>query len=231
MSTTDFSSFLSTLNPFPIAVLDNSIPLDKYVPINLSESNNALKTFDITSSLEWEIYINNYLKNKNASVAYGGYLEKRNLYKRSTYFNNNGISTPERNIHLGLDLWISTGSKIFTPFEGRVHSFANNTNFGDYGPTIILEHNISGVQFFTLYGHLSLESINNLKVGGFYKANDCLATLGDASVNGDYSPHLHFQIIRNIQDYNGDYPGVCSQDKLAYYKDNCPNPNTILKLY
>ena len=231
MNTTDFSSFLSTLNPDPITVLDNAIPLDKYVSIDLSAKNRTLKSFNINSSSEWEQYINKYLKNKNALVAYGGYLEKRNLYKRSPYFNNQTFSGIERNIHLGLDLWISANSKIYTPVEGKVHSFANNTNFGDYGPTIILEHLVCGFQFFTLYGHLSLESIKNIKVGQLFKANDCLATLGDASVNGDYAPHLHFQIIKDIQSCHGDYPGVCSRDNLEFYKNNCPNPNTLLKLY
>jgi hypothetical protein len=54
--------------------------------------------------------------------------------------------------------------------------------------------------------------------------------LGDTSVNGDYPPHLHFQIIKDIQGYQGDYPGVSSKKDLDFYRNNCPNPNTLLKL-
>ena len=55
--------------------------------------------------------------------------------------------------------------------------------------------------------------------------------LGNSEVNGDYAPHLHFQIIKNIANYEGDYPGVSSQNYLAFYRANCPDPNLVLKLY
>ncbi len=153
---------------------------------------------------------------------------KRNLYQRSTHFNNE--STEERNIHLGIDLWSAAGSSVICPLDGIVHSFNNNTEIGDYGPTIILKHSIKKETFYTLYGHLSLESIENLKIGMPFKKGNQLATLGIAEINGDYAPHLHFQIIKNIGDYRGDYPGVCSQSNLDFYKDNCPDPNLLLKI-
>ena len=49
-------------------------------------------------------------------------------------------------------------------------------------------------------------------------------------VNGDYPPHLHFQIINDLQGNFGDYLGVCSANELDFYKENCPDPNLILKL-
>ncbi|WP_191859212.1 peptidoglycan DD-metalloendopeptidase family protein [Hanstruepera ponticola] len=229
MNTITFTSFLNSLNPQPIPVLDKRIPHHKFVFIDLSDSNQDLQTFDINSSTQWEQYIRSYCENHQASVAYGGYLEKRNIYKRSSYFNQNNPDS-ERNIHLGLDLWTSAGSNIYTPLDGTVHSFANNTNYGDYGPTLILEHQMGEINFFTLYGHLSLESIKDLKVGQFFKAQECIATLGDATVNGDYAPHLHFQIVRDMSAYKGDYPGVCSLNDLEFFSNNCPDPNTLLKL-
>ena len=111
-----------------------------------------------------------------------------------------------------------------------MHSFKNNTNYGDYGPTIILKHHINDIEFYTLYGHLSMESIVNTSVGQFFKQGEQIATLGDVSINGDYAPHLHFQIIKDIQDYKGDYPGVCSKQDLDFYLNNCPDPNMLLKL-
>ena len=229
MNTNTFTSFLKSLNPHPIPVLDKHIPLHKYVFIDLSDTNQDLQTFDVNSSIQWEQYIRSYCSNHQASVAYGGYLEKRNIYKRSAYFNQNNPDS-ERNIHLGLDLWVSAGSNIYAPLDGNVHSFANNTNYGDYGPTIILEHQKDKFKFFTLYGHLSLESIKDLKVGQVFKAQECIATLGDNTVNGDYAPHLHFQIIRDMSDYQGDYPGVCSLKDLDFFSKNCPDPNLLLKL-
>jgi murein DD-endopeptidase MepM/ murein hydrolase activator NlpD len=93
-----------------------------------------------------------------------------------------------------------------------------------------LKHQIKNQEFYTLFGHLSLESITNLKVGTLFKKGQQLATLGKPEVNGDYAPHLHFQIIKNIGDFSGDYPGVCSENDLDFYKKNCPNPNLLLKI-
>jgi murein DD-endopeptidase MepM/ murein hydrolase activator NlpD len=77
---------------------------------------------------------------------------------------------------------------------------------------------------------LALASIKNLKNGMPFKKGQQLATLGNSSKNGDYAPHLHFQIIKNIEDYDGDYPGVCSESDLDFYLDNCPDPNLLLKI-
>ena len=93
-----------------------------------------------------------------------------------------------------------------------------------------MKHDIDDVAFFTLYGHLSLASIKALKVGQVFKQREQIATLGDTSVNGDYPPHLHFQIIKEMQDYKGDYPGVSTTRDLEFYLDNCPDPNLLLKL-
>ncbi|MDN3666436.1 peptidoglycan DD-metalloendopeptidase family protein [Algibacter miyuki] len=224
----DFSKFLSGLHPDGVSVLDSGIPKSKYIPIDLSETNDFLNTVDVSSSSKLGGFVDNHINKQHAEVAYGGYLEIRNIYKRSTHFNSQ--AEEERNIHLGVDLWCPAGTPIFSPFDSVVHSFNNNENFGDYGPTIILKHHISGIDFYTLYGHLSLASLNNLEVGQRFKQADKIAELGDASVNGDYPPHLHFQIIKDIQDFNGDYPGVCSKANLEFYKNNCPDPEVLLKL-
>ncbi|WP_452228117.1 peptidoglycan DD-metalloendopeptidase family protein [Lacinutrix sp. MEBiC02404] len=229
MNAEDFLLFLKSIDTKPLRVLDASIPDSEYIAINLSENNAALNHFDISSSQAWQNYMQHYLKKHNKTVAFGGYLEHRNLYKRSAYFNQEK-KDEERNMHLGLDLWIEAGANIYTPLDATVHSFKNNTNFGDYGPTIILKHSIKEVEFFTLYGHLSVASITNLKVGKTFKAGETVATLGEAKVNGDYAPHLHFQIIRDLENYVGDYPGVCNKKNLDKFKKNCPDPNTLLKL-
>lgn len=210
-------------------VIDASISKSDYIHIDLSEANTNLKTFDVSSSFAWQEYISNYLKKHNKKVAFGGYLEKRNIYSRSDYFNNQNPET-ERNIHLGLDLWIASGTTVLAPFDGEVHSFKDNTNFGDYGPTIILKHNIKNVEFYTLYGHLSRESLINITVGDKVKQGSVIAHLGSAEVNGDYAPHLHFQIIKDLQGNAGDYPGVSSKQDLEFYKENCPDPGVVLGL-
>ena len=228
MSTYDFIGFLKNISSEPLRVLGPTIPNNKYVPLDLSETNEALNAIDVSSSKKLGVYVNNHIKTNEAQVAFGGYLEIRNIYKRSNHFNKQ--AQEERNIHLGIDLWCDAETPIYATLDGVVHSFNNNTNYGDYGPTIILKHNISGVEFYTLYGHLSLASIKHLEVGKPFKQGEQIATLGNAEVNGDYPPHLHFQVIKDIQGFKGDYPGVCSKTDLEFYKNNCPNPDLLLKL-
>ena len=222
----NFDNFLSKLAFDKIDVIDISIQREKYVKIDLSDKNSDLQKFNISSSKEWEDYISTYLRNNNAEIAYGGYLEKRSLYQRSEYFNSEKI----RNIHLGIDFWCKIGTNIIAPFRGEIHSFKNNLNYGDYGPTIILKHTIESVEFYTLYGHLGVDSITNLKVGQTIEKGEKFASLGSSDINGDYAPHLHFQVIKKIQNFEGDYPGVCSETDLDFYKLNCPDPNILLKL-
>lgn len=223
----NFPEFLFCLNAKPLRVLDVSILNSKYIKLDLSENNKKLKTVDVSSSSKLETFITDHIKMNDGKVAFGGYNETRTIYKRSQYFNN---KEEERNIHIGLDLWCEANSPVFVPLDATVHSFKNNANFGDYGPTIILKHEIETVEFYTLYGHLSLKSIEYLQVGQVFNQGEQLATLGDATINGDYPPHLHFQIIKDIQGYKGDYPGVCSKTDLDFYLKNCPNPNLLLKL-
>ncbi|OCB73895.1 peptidase M23 [Flavobacterium piscis] len=212
----------------PTKVIDSSIHLSKYIPLDLSVTNHELMEMKPENASEFETFISNYLEKNNAEVAFGGYIEGRTLYKRSTIFKNDSI--PERNIHIGLDLWTKADTAVLAPLSGKVHSFKNNIGLGDYGPTIILEHIIENEKFYTLYGHLSLESIENLSVGTFFNKGQKIATLGNSSVNGDYAPHVHFQIINDIEEYNGDYPGVCNTNDLNFYIENCPDPNLLLKI-
>lgn len=211
-----------------VKVIDSSIDYSDYVAIDLSASNEELSKLNSTDALAFENYIEEYLSKNNAKVAFGGYQEIRNLYKRSAVFNSE--DSDERNIHIGLDLWIKAGTSVLAALDGTIHSFQNNTALGDYGPTIILEHQFDEIKFYTLYGHLSLDSLNDKQIGTKVKKGATIATLGSPPINGDYAPHLHFQIIIDIESKTGDYPGVCNEKKLSFYSQNCPNPNLLLKI-
>ncbi|WP_396171380.1 peptidoglycan DD-metalloendopeptidase family protein [Flavobacterium sp.] len=211
-----------------IQVIDQSIPYSQYTPLDLSGANADLSQLDMKKPKDFETYIENHLQKNKAKIAYGGYNEERNLYDDKTLFDDE--QTDKRNIHIGMDLWIKAGTPVLAVLDGTVHGFDFNAGLGNYGPTIILKHNISNHIFYTLYGHLSSDSIENLEIGTVFRQGQQLATLGDASVNGGYSPHLHFQIIKNIGTNFGDYPGVCSKKDLPFYLDNCPDPNLLLKI-
>ena len=209
-------------------VISKDIDYRDYVFLDLSVENADLKNHKLETAQDYQIYIQNYLDKNKAKIAYGGYLEIRNLYKRSTVFKND--ISEERNIHIGLDLWINEQAPIYAALEGTIHSFQDNKFLGDYGPTIILKHELDGIIFHTLYGHLSLESLNDKKIGDKIEIGQQIGTLGLPPINGDYAPHLHFQIIIDMENKKGDYPGVCSKERLSFYAENCPNPDLLLKI-
>ncbi|KAA2218106.1 peptidoglycan DD-metalloendopeptidase family protein [Maribacter flavus] len=211
-----------------IPILDEALPIANYVSLDLSSSNSDLNGVNITDPNECQFYIDSILKRQGGKVAHGGYLEQRNLYADKSGFN--GKTQSPRNIHLGIDYWAPAGTKVINPLDGVVHSFKNNATRGDYGPTIILQHSIQGLVFYTLYGHLSLESLDGLSVGKEFAVGSVLASLGTEDINVNYAPHLHFQVIQDLEGYEGDYPGVCAQVDLDFYKKNCPDPNLLLKI-
>ena len=209
-------------------VISPEIAYSEYVALYLSVTNSDLQNHKLETAQDYEVFIQNQLDANHGKIMFGGYIETRNLYKRSTVFKNS--DTEERNIHIGLDLWINEQAPIHAALEGKIHSFQNNTALGDYGPTIILEHEINDFKFHTLYGHLSEASLEGKKVGDAIQKGQQIATLGLPPINGDYAPHLHFQIIMDMEGKFGDYPGVCSEKKLSFYKVNCPDPNWLLKI-
>ena len=230
MSIIQFQSIISKIDTSSVFVIDNTFSKKEYVPLDLSIDNKKLLKVDVSSSCDLGCFIDQVIEDEKGTVAYGGYLETRLIYRRSTYFNQELNPSDERNIHLGVDIWKREGTDVLTALDGEVHSFNNNLNYGDYGPTIILKHTIDNFVFFTLYGHLSLSSLVGLEKGRRFQQGDKIAELGSSEVNGDYPAHLHFQIILDVENYLGDYPGVSSMNSLEFYRNNCPDPNLLLGL-
>ncbi|MGB0887070.1 MAG: peptidoglycan DD-metalloendopeptidase family protein [Vicingaceae bacterium] len=201
---------------------------DDFVWIDLSQNNPALAEINTNNSEAFSEFVNQYLSDNNATIAVGGYNEPRNIYKRSENFNSNQLE--ERFIHLGLDLWTNAETPVYAPLNSKIHSFKNNLGEGNYGPTIILEHNLKGITFYTLYGHLTTASLNGLEVGKTINSGEAFAAIGNYPNNGDYPPHLHFQVIQDIKEMQGDFPGVTSLSNQKTDLQNCLDPNLILKI-
>jgi murein DD-endopeptidase MepM/ murein hydrolase activator NlpD len=133
-----------------------------------------------------------------------------------------------RSIHLGIDLFVVEGTEITSPLPATVHSAADNAGLGNYGPTVILRHHLDGIEFHTLYGHLSRTSLNHLEPGQVIAAGDPVAEVGDLQENGSWPPHLHFQIITEPLHDEVDYPGVAAPSERERFLQLCPDPNLIL---
>jgi peptidoglycan LD-endopeptidase LytH len=219
------------------SVVNFNAATEKIAAIDLSKNNVELTEEIYSDTKRFSNYIDDKRKVNGAKFLIGGYGELRNMYKRSLLFDEEkkygiekSLVEEPRRLHIGLDIWGDVMTPVFVPLGGTVHSFAFNNNFGDYGATIILQHQLETIVFYTLYGHLSLADIAHLKEGKFISRGELLAHFGPPAENGNWPPHLHFQIINDIRLYKGDYPGVCAEREAAKYLSNCPNPDLVLNL-
>ncbi len=204
-----------------------SINLSNALPLDFSASNpdlapDRVPPLDLTDTATFTEYVFGKLRAARAEAGIGGYDEHRVIYRRSEHFNAN--DSEPREIHLGVDIWADAGTPVYAPKDGVVHSFQDNAHFGDYGPTIILQHDLNGKTIYSLYGHLTRASLNGLYEGKEFRAGEKLAEIGPFPENGDWPPHLHFQLITDLLGYRGDFPGVCSVADREFYLGICPDP-------
>src|SRR5262249_7426970 len=105
-------------------------------------------------------------KEAGAQIAVGRYDEARLLYNAPQFEVSKNPADERRTIHLGLDLFVETGTPLRAPLAGSVHILANNAFPQDYGPLVVLKHTTDNdEEFFTLYGHLAETALRELHVG------------------------------------------------------------------
>jgi peptidoglycan LD-endopeptidase LytH len=203
---------------------------EKLVALDFTESNRQLTDEVLNNITLFGSYIDRQLAQNKARYGIGGYAEHRTIYSRSRLFDGIGPGEEPRRFHLGIDIWGQPGTPVMAPLDGRVHSFACNGRPGDYGATIILGHSLEGIAFYTLYGHLSLASVKGLNEGDRIGKGQLVGEFGLPAENGQWPPHLHFQVIQDMQGNKGDYPGVCKFSERVYYLANYPDPDLILQM-
>jgi 4-aminobutyrate aminotransferase-like enzyme/Ser/Thr protein kinase RdoA (MazF antagonist)/murein DD-endopeptidase MepM/ murein hydrolase activator NlpD len=212
-------------------VIDVDLHPENFLVVDLSVSSPLLKG-DPAANEEPELTprILEEVKNAKVQAAIGRYGEARYLYSSPAFTSGNPL-LERRTVHLGIDIFAPAGTKIFAPLHGEVGAFAYNSASHDYGPVIILKHSTDdGIPFYTLYGHLSIESLHGLFVGKEISAGEQIGTLGTQDVNGGWTPHLHIQIITDLLDLKCDFPGVCRASEREVWNSFSPDPNFILKL-
>ncbi len=169
------------------------------------------------------------MRSANVRVGVGRYDEPRLLYTTSAFTSGGSPFDEHRTIHLGIDLFAEPGTPVHAPVEGEVYAFNNNAAPLDYGPMIILKHQAGdGLTFYTLYGHLSEQSLEGLYPGRLIARGERIATIGSPPTNGDWTPHLHFQLMTDLLDLDCDFPGVGRASQCDIWRSLSPDPNLIL---
>jgi len=203
-----------------------SIVLDLSVASTLVAGEPSANTEPLLTSR-----VNAEMRAANVPLAIGRYDEPRLIYVAPAFETGNGPAGEHRTIHIGLDLFAPVGTPVFAPLDGTVHAWADNRAPQDYGPVIVLRHETDDrTEFFTLYGHLSRKSLDDLEVGRTVRAGEKIATLGPAAVNGGWTPHLHLQLITDLLDLGTDFPGVARPSQRDVWRALCPDPNLIARV-
>jgi len=197
-------------------------------PIDLS-AGSALVSSEPSENTpaELDLRIQRRLAERGATVGAGGYDEARLIYA----WPNEPTGTEPRTIHIGLDLSLAPGSPLHAPLDGVVHGFENAAAYHDYGPVIVLRHRTDGpdsVEFYSLYGHLSCDSLEGLRVGQPIAKGAVFARVGSAPSNGDWWTHVHVQLVTDLLDVPCNVDGVVRASQRRVWKSLCPDPNLIL---
>ena len=165
-----------------------------------------------------------------AEIGVGRYLEHRDVYATPA-FAGTGAADDRRTVHLAVDLFAPAGTPVRTPLPGLVHAFADNDQPLDYGPVVIVRHETpDGMPFFSLYGHLARTSLPPLQVGMRLAAGQTFATIGAEHENGNWPPHVHFQLLTDLVGLGVDVPGVARRSELGVWRSLSPDPNLLLRL-
>ncbi len=167
-----------------------------------------------------------------AVVGAGGYDEARVIYAGDG--GTAHVRDEQRTVHVAVDLTLPSGSALFAPLDGLVHGFEDATDRHDYGPVIVLRHDIPvgpggvGLSFYTLYGHLSRSSLVGLEIGRPVRRGQRFAEIGSPPSNGDWWPHVHFQIVTDMLDVPCNVDGVVLASRRSVGRSLSPDPNLLL---
>ena len=224
---TEFTKW-ATNNTVNLSSLFPTIKKEKVYHLDLSVSSRWIGHQSEFNDLDYFQYKINKLQDQEPEkIIAGGYLEPRPVYTSPAYDRNGNNGPESRTIHLGIDFWLPAQTPVHALFDGIVVTAVNDKGDKEYGGLITIKHLVDNLEFFTLYGHLSIVSIENMEIGQEIKKGDCIGYLGNYPENGNWSTHLHFQIMLATLDYVNDFPGVAFLQELDVWKSICPDPNLI----
>jgi 4-aminobutyrate aminotransferase-like enzyme/Ser/Thr protein kinase RdoA (MazF antagonist) len=229
----NYESFLSWAQnlTFTLKELFPTGPGDDAVDIDLSVGSTwlGLKE-DFADFGFFDFKIGEFQKADPKKVIAGGYLEARGVYATDSYDKLGNSGKESRTIHLGVDFWLPAGTPVHALLDGEVVTAVNDAGDKEYGGLVILKHQLENFAFFTLYGHLTVASATQWKPGDRILRGEQIAVLGDYPENGNWPPHLHFQVMLSMLDYEIDFPGVGYFNQLDVFKELCPDPNHLFNL-
>lgn len=208
-----------------------SLKKTSVLPLDLSVSGTWLGQSTEFNNLDlFQFKIDQLQKANPDCIISGGYLEPRPIYTSLDYAKIGNIGRENRSIHLGVDFWIPESTPVHAPYTGQVVMVVNDEGEKAYGGMIVLKHEDEGLCFFSLYGHLSKQSVFEQSVGNTIAKGERFAEIGSKHENGNWAPHLHFQVMLSLFDFYNDFPGVIYPNQKDVWSGICPDPNLLFNV-
>ena len=217
-------------NTVSLKIVFPDFDFDRIVAPNMSISGAFFEDDpDHENLAQASIRLDTFQKENRGALLANGYLEQRAFYNTPAFERVRNGQTEFRNIHLGTDFWIPAGVPVHAPFDGEVVISHNNNYHKDYGPTLVLKHQLGMGPFFTLYGHLSVSSLALSPLNRRVGRGEKIGYIGKESENGHWVPHLHFQLITDLMGNTENFNGVAFASELDRWTQLCPDPNLIFE--
>ncbi len=168
------------------------------------------------------------MRDENLTALMGAWNSPRPIYGSDAFVIQSNDGPVWRTVHIGMDTFMDAETPIYAPLDGVVHSFRNNAVDFDYGPCVVLKHTVDNdLTFYTLYGHNSLDTLDGLFVGKLIRKGERVAKIGNYPINGNWPPHLHFQIICDMLGFEGDFYGSAKASERNVWLSISPDANLI----
>lgn len=168
-----------------------------------------------------------YCRDTGVELGIGPFAEARTVYA-GEMFVSRFIEGARRTHHLGFDLFMAAGTKVFAPLAATVVSVEVEKDPLGYGCLIALRHEPEGCPpFISLWGHLAHEAVNRLKPGDRLEAGALVGEMGAPKENGGWAPHLHLQISTDTTLSATEILGVGEPRYLDVWAELFPDARTF----
>ena len=215
-------------NAFSLTELFPTINKKEVHHIDMSVSSDWIGHQEEFNNLDLlQFKIDQLQKEVPSKIIAGGYLEPRALYTSTAYDTIGNSGRESRSIHLGIDYWLPELTPVHAIMNGEVVIAINDAGDKEYGGLVVLKHKVNGFHFYTLYGHNTVKSATKHKVGDHILKGEKIVELANYPENGNWAPHLHFQVMLSLFDYKIDFPGVTYLSQIDVWKSVCPDPNLL----
>lgn len=162
------------------------------------------------------------------SWIYGGWMEDRSIIWSDTYLKDTGAF-----LHLGIDITVPAGTLVHAVASGEILHVGTDVPFvGGWGGHVVQRIVYQGKSCALIYAHLGTIQATEKTV---WEKGSEIGAVGDKDENGHWSPHLHVQIVRDIEGVtdwqrflDDEIDGYGKVVDIADWARRCPDPTSLI---